>query len=493
MPPKFGVSEELSRRSRGVRRPQQEKMNAVVAQPRHGRERAGGALSSGASARNAAHSDSDDEDVDDDTDRDKSSHSSDSDSGSGSDVGSVEGDAEQAELDRLREGVKDIPFEMVQKLSALGSSRAAEHGENSTRRERGPAHVKRANKNAPQEVSSKIRVGIIPAHAHAAARERRGRDPRFDRLSGKLSEDLFEKSYAWLKDVAQRDAKELRDVASKEKDAEARSDLLLRASQIEQKLKQDARKSEETQLKRARKKAMADIVSSTGQAFWLKKRELRQIEIARKYEALKAKGQGAVDDYGNTISLVYAFLVQFTPTNLDMSLLFTVFAQWPKSASAPRKRTIGSSLAADVQTVDTWLHWYTPCRGNETSPAARTLRTRASKSWSIGFILQPAAPLRAHKTLNKTSCCRQFAAPNCHMMTRTKAHKRITSRRLPQYQAGTRLTTEPRRSASEEKTRCAGAPSRRELVIFLIAREQLCQEESQALRGSCSRSSPPFF
>lgn len=333
MPHKFGGSEELSRRGRGVRRPQQEKVNAAVAQRRQGREPGNGALSSGARARHAANSGSEDEGVDDDTDRDRSSQNSDSDSGSGSgsDVGSVEGDAEQAELDRLREGVKDVPFEMVQKLSALGSARAAEHGENSARRERGPARVKRANKNAPQEVSSKVRVGIIPPHVHAAARERRGRDPRFDRLSGKLSEDLFEKSYAWLKDVAQRDAKELRDVASKEKDADARSDLLLRASQIEQKLKQDAKKSEDTQLKRARKKAMADVVSSTGQAFWLKKRELRQIEIARKYEALKAKGKGAVDDYGNAMSLVCACLVQFSAAKFYIDLLFTVLCSGQKA------------------------------------------------------------------------------------------------------------------------------------------------------------------
>ncbi len=132
----------------------------------------------------------------------------------------------------------------------------------------------------------------------AAARERKGRDPRFDRLSGKLSEDLFEKSYSWMTDVAQRDAKELRDLASKEKDADSRAQILVQAARIEQKLKQDARKSEDTKLKRQRKKAMMDVAASTGKAFWLKKRELRQIEIARKYEALKAKGKGAVDDYG---------------------------------------------------------------------------------------------------------------------------------------------------------------------------------------------------
>jgi ribosomal RNA-processing protein 36 len=296
MPQRHAGSEELSHRGRGVRRPQLEKTTGFV-RLEQSRQPASASRSFREPAQRMKIA------YQEDDDKSSGSNSGASGSGSGgdsdSDAESSEGHAEQAELDRLREGVKDVPFEMVQKLSALGSSRAAEHGENSSRRERGPAHVKRANKNAPQEVSSKIRVGIIPAHLRAAARERKGRDPRFDRLSGKLSEDLFEKSYAWLKDVAQRDAKELRDVASKEKDADARGELLLRASQIEQKLKQDAKKGEETQLKRARKKAMAEVVSSTGQAFWLKKRELRQIEIARKYETLKAKGQGAVDDYGN--------------------------------------------------------------------------------------------------------------------------------------------------------------------------------------------------
>jgi ribosomal RNA-processing protein 36 len=303
-----------SRRGRGVRRPPTDNRDprAGYRSAPHAHQARGGASALRNSAQKAGDTDEDDDEQDSDSDGQsgngsESSSGSDSGSGGGSNSGSEDGDAEQAELDRLREGVKDVPFEVVQKLGALGSSRAADNAESAARRPRGPAHVKRPNKNAPQEVSSKIRVGIIPAHVRAAARERKGRDPRFDRLSGKLSEDLFEKSYSWMKDVAQRDAKELRDFASKEKDADARADFLLQASQIEQKLKQDAKKSEETQLKRARKKAMADVVSSTGQAFWLKKRELRQIEIARKYETLKAKGQGAVDDYGEHLSRISVF------------------------------------------------------------------------------------------------------------------------------------------------------------------------------------------
>jgi ribosomal RNA-processing protein 36 len=350
MPQKHSDNLESSHRGRGVRRPQLEKTTGF-ARPDQARQFANASRSIREPVQNiktAYHKE------DDSSDSSRSASDSESGGEGNSDAESSEGHAEQAELDRLREGVKDVPFEMVQKLSALGSSRAAEHGENSSRRERGPAHVKRANKNAPQEVSSKIRVGIIPAHLRAAARERKGRDPRFDRLSGKLSEDLFEKSYAWLKDVAQRDAKELRDVASKEKDADARGEMLLRASQIEQKLKQDAKKGEETQLKRARKKAMADVVSSTGQAFWLKKRELRQIEIARKYETLKAKGQSAVDDYGNA---------RFNGSTTFMHLAIHIdngpsphaYLQSQRSASAPRRRTTASSLAVDEQTIDPCL------------------------------------------------------------------------------------------------------------------------------------------
>jgi ribosomal RNA-processing protein 36 len=307
------------RRGRGVRRPQIDEKNGGGARTKlpQMRQTSSAPPSLRVPAQSSRDRDADDDDVDSDSDlsdsgsgdgagggdHDSGSGSSGSgngsNSGSGSDAGSVDDEAEQAELDRLREGVKDVPFEIVQKLSAMGSARAAQHGDTSSRRARGPAHVKRANKNAPQEVSSKVRVGIIPDHVRAAARERKGRDPRFDRLSGKLSEDLFEKSYSWLKDVAQRDAKELRDFASKEKDADARAEFLLQASQIEQKLKQDAKKSEDSQLKRARKQAMTQVAAATGKAFWLKKRELRQIEIARKYETLKAKGKGAVDDYGN--------------------------------------------------------------------------------------------------------------------------------------------------------------------------------------------------
>ena len=53
----------------------------------------------------------------------------------------------------------------------------------------------------------------------------RGRDPRFDALSGSLNKDLFEKSYAFLDDVRKNETKALQAALAKEKDPERKEQL----------------------------------------------------------------------------------------------------------------------------------------------------------------------------------------------------------------------------------------------------------------------------
>lgn len=87
-----------------------------------------------------------------------------------------------------------------------------------------PKHGKK-DKHAPQEVSSKIRV-----RRHKAvdvSTQVRGRvvtrcsyivDPRFDSLSGKLNYDLYRKSYKWIEEKQENEAKELQEQMFKEGD-----------------------------------------------------------------------------------------------------------------------------------------------------------------------------------------------------------------------------------------------------------------------------------
>ena len=56
--------------------------------------------------------------------------------------------------------------------------------------------TKRLNKNCPSEVTSKRPVGRF--REALQIRKKVTRDPRFDSASGKLNEDLFKKSYAFL-------------------------------------------------------------------------------------------------------------------------------------------------------------------------------------------------------------------------------------------------------------------------------------------------------
>jgi ribosomal RNA-processing protein 36 len=58
------------------------------------------------------------------------------------------------------------------------------------------ATLKRTNKNRPREMTSKRPVGRF--REVLQLKKRKTRDPRFDAASGKLNEDLFKKSYAFL-------------------------------------------------------------------------------------------------------------------------------------------------------------------------------------------------------------------------------------------------------------------------------------------------------
>jgi ribosomal RNA-processing protein 36 len=78
------------------------------------------------------------------------------------------------------------------------------------------------------EASSKRRpprfidFGTIPRNT-----QRKSRDPRFDSLSGKFNEDLFQKSYSFVEDYKQEELNELNEQLRKEKDPEEKERLAL--------------------------------------------------------------------------------------------------------------------------------------------------------------------------------------------------------------------------------------------------------------------------
>ncbi|CAG8475909.1 22859_t:CDS:2 [Rhizophagus irregularis] len=80
---------------------------------------------------------------------------------------------------------------------------------------------KRRNKHAPMEMSSKRPVSRFRQIVEIP----KSRDPRFDSLSGKFNEDLYEKTYSFLNEYKKSEIEQIKSQISKEKDPVEKSRL----------------------------------------------------------------------------------------------------------------------------------------------------------------------------------------------------------------------------------------------------------------------------
>lgn len=115
---------------------------------------------------------------------------------------------------------RDVPLEerLRQKKQGFATQKEADAPAHS---ESGPA--RRANKNQPLELSSKRAVGRF--RQVVEVKKRRALDPRFEAQSGRLNEDLFNKSYAFLDDYKQRELQELKQQLKKTKSVTKKDEL----------------------------------------------------------------------------------------------------------------------------------------------------------------------------------------------------------------------------------------------------------------------------
>ncbi|KAI7861807.1 hypothetical protein BDF14DRAFT_246659 [Spinellus fusiger] len=147
--------------------------------------------------------------------------------------------------------------------------------------------MKRDSKHSPMEMSSKRAVSRLREVVPMAANKRR--DPRFDKLSGQLNQDLFEKSYEFLNDYKQSEQAMLRERIKKERDPDVRSDLetaLMRMTSKEYTAKEAKRKQ---MLARQRKKTEAELVEQGKTPYFLKRSEKRKLDLVDRYNKLGQK------------------------------------------------------------------------------------------------------------------------------------------------------------------------------------------------------------
>ncbi|RKP26693.1 hypothetical protein SYNPS1DRAFT_21596 [Syncephalis pseudoplumigaleata] len=121
--------------------------------------------------------------------------------------------------------------------------------------------------------------------------KKKGRDPRFDRLSGHFNEDLFQKAYGFIDDYRQSELQQMKQELKKTKQPEKAAKLQHEIKRLESKeaTRQETKRMQE--LKRRLRKEEAEKVKQGKKPYFIKRSEFKRIALVDKYEQL-AKHEG---------------------------------------------------------------------------------------------------------------------------------------------------------------------------------------------------------
>ncbi|KAK3838261.1 MAG: hypothetical protein J3R72DRAFT_370595 [Linnemannia gamsii] len=136
----------------------------------------------------------------------------------------------------------------------------------------------------PMEIGSKKPVGRFRQVVEVPTAKRR--DPRFDSLSGKLDNDLFEKSYSFLKDYQADEMKKLKELVKKERDTDMKDKLQNQLSRMVDRQATEAAQKRRQEIKRDHKRKEKELVMKGKNPFFLKRSDQKKLELIEKFKHL---------------------------------------------------------------------------------------------------------------------------------------------------------------------------------------------------------------
>ncbi|CAG8565405.1 14103_t:CDS:2 [Cetraspora pellucida] len=145
------------------------------------------------------------------------------------------------------------------------------------------------------EISSKKPVGRFRQIVEIPSNIRKRRDPRFDDLSGKFNDDLFEKSYSFLNEYKKSEMEEIKKRISKEKDPEEKQKLQQLLNKLQSRAAHESNLNRKKQLKREQKKKERELIAQGKSPFYLKKSEEKKLELVDKFKKLQKSDSKVLD------------------------------------------------------------------------------------------------------------------------------------------------------------------------------------------------------
>jgi ribosomal RNA-processing protein 36 len=156
-----------------------------------------------------------------------------------------------------------------------------------------PGLKKKRQRDTPAELSSKVPVGRFKKVVAVAKLDRR--DPRFESAAGAFDQGVFDSAYSFLSEYKDSEIAELSKSVKGVKDAEQRKEVQGLLTQLQMQRSADERRKAVAKVTSGASKESRERVSSGGAAFYLKKRDLRELAAVERYKDLESKGGAAVD------------------------------------------------------------------------------------------------------------------------------------------------------------------------------------------------------
>ncbi|RIB03813.1 hypothetical protein C2G38_740450 [Gigaspora rosea] len=157
--------------------------------------------------------------------------------------------------------------------------------------------TKRTSKHRPMEISSKKPVGRFRQIIEIPSHIRKRRDPRFDDLSGKFNEDLFEKSYNFLNEYKRSEIEEIKKSINKEKDPEEKQKLQQLLNKLQSRIAHENNLKRKKELKRERKKKERELIAQGKTPFYIKKSEEKKLELIDKFKKFQNSDSKVLDKF----------------------------------------------------------------------------------------------------------------------------------------------------------------------------------------------------
>ncbi|CAM9781053.1 unnamed protein product [Ectocarpus sp. 12 AP-2014] len=172
--------------------------------------------------------------------------------------------------------------------SGIAAHQQARGGDSGSGRTKVPS---RANKNRPQEASSRRAVGRF--REVVVTKRKTSRDPRFEGGGGssKLNYDIFRKAYGFLGTYQDSEIEELKKSLKKEKNQERSGRLQALLTRLQQERAERSQGDRTRTAIREAKQKEREAVASGKKPFFLKGSEKKRLSLEQRYEGLKEDGK----------------------------------------------------------------------------------------------------------------------------------------------------------------------------------------------------------